>query len=80
MVGLLVGLSQPALIFRPLLLRGSSFSVPGSGFHGFGREMFCASICLWFMPLYKNDCAPWPTWLLVPSHLSHPTVHPLENQ
>ena len=44
--------------------------------HGFGIETLFASICLWLMPLYRYDCAPWPTWLLVPSHLSQPTVHP----
>ena len=38
--------------------------------------MLCAFMNVWFMPLYRNFCAPWPTWLLVPSHLSQPTVHP----
>lgn len=30
-----------------------------------------------FMPLYRNCCDPCPGWLLVPSHVSHPIVHPL---
>ena len=80
MVGLAFGLSHPARILRALLVFGSSVSVPGSGFHGFGSEILRASISVWFMPLYKNDCPPWPTWLLVPSHLSQPTVQPLLNQ
>ena len=74
-VALVVGLAQLDLAASPFVDVGSSTISPGFGFHGLSTVKFFLFSSAWVMPLYRKRWLPWPTWFVVPSHVSHPMVH-----